>query len=120
MPPLSKPLLLRWKYASSAGSILRSGFRVALSHRIRVPSWAAVASTLPSGEKAAEVAPPACPSSSCNWPVATSQRRTTSGRESLGRAKEELPQLTAASHLPSGEKARRKTWYIFAESERSL
>src|SRR5262249_5546654 len=114
------PLPLRCTYASSTRSILRSCFRVALSHRIMVPSCPAVASTLPSGEKANEVAPPVCPSSSCNWPVSTSQRRTISGRELLGGEKEDYRKRRGATSLPSGEKARRKTWYMFPEGERNL
>src|SRR3954462_15723519 len=104
IPPLSLPFPLGWKYSSSASLILRSCFRVALSHQIRVPSCPPVASTLPSGEKATEVAPPACPSSSWNLPVSTSQRRMISGRALLGGEKSEFPQLTAARDLPFGEK----------------
>src|SRR5262249_22063387 len=87
---------------------------------MRVPSCPPVASTLPSGEKANEVAPPACPSSSCNLPVSTSHRRMISGLALLGGDKPEFPQLTAASNLPFGEKARPKTWYILPESDRNL
>src|SRR5262249_47312885 len=95
-------------------------FRDVLSHQIRVPSCPPVTSTLPSGEKATEVAPPACPSSSCNLPVSTSQRRMIPGRSRSGGEKLEFPQLTAARDLPLGEKARPKTWYMLPESERSL